>query len=118
MKKKLTTVLLAACAATFLAPGPAAHASETESGTKRCGKGQQVIISSFAGGRVVHRFHAPGNGHRVYTHDFGNTQGYLFTVRYTPTSMRAVTYSITAKDVPGKMKDAFVEKKHLLCRKF
>jgi hypothetical protein len=65
-----------------------------------------VIISSFAGGRVVHRSHAPGKGHRVHTHDFGNTQGHLLMVRHPPTGMRAVTYSITVKDVPGKVKDA------------
>jgi hypothetical protein len=117
MKKQLTAFLVAACAAAVLAPSPA-HASETESGTKRCAAGQQVIISSSAGGRVLHKFHAPGKGHHVYTQDFGNTQGYLFTTRYTPTSMRAVTYSIIAKDVPGKVKNAFVEKKWLLCRKF
>ncbi|MFE0106841.1 hypothetical protein [Streptomyces sp. NPDC059009] len=117
MKKQLTTVLLAACAAAALIPGSAAHATESESGTKRCGKGQQVIISSFAGGHVIHKFKTPGKGHHVYTHDFGGTQGWLFTVRYTPTGKRAITYKIIAKDTK-KVKNAFVQKKHLLCKKF
>ncbi|MGW7080809.1 hypothetical protein ACWGH2_31110 [Streptomyces sp. NPDC054871] len=118
MKKQLTTVVLAACAAALLSPAGPAHATEKEGGTKRCARGQQVIISSTAGGRVIHKFKTPGSGHHVYTHDFGNTQGYLFTPRYTPTGKRAVTYRIYAKDVPGKVRNAFVQRKHLLCRKF
>ncbi|MFE0100627.1 hypothetical protein [Streptomyces sp. NPDC059009] len=86
--------------------------------TKRCGKGKQVFINSQAIGRVEHKFKTPGRGHHVYTQDFNAYQGYLLAWRGTPTGKRAVTYSIRAKDVPGKLRGAVIKKTLVQCLKY
>ncbi len=116
MKKKIAAVLAAAGATLLLAPG-AAHATEKEGGYKRCGKGQEVIITSKAVGHIVHKFKIPGKGHHVWTQDFGRRNP-LLSDRVTPTGLRSVKYRIYALDVPGKYHGAKIESFRLLCRKF
>ncbi|MFJ8674701.1 hypothetical protein [Streptomyces sp. NPDC093589] len=115
-KKHITAILAAVGATLLLAPG-VAHASEKEGGHKRCGKGQEVIITSKAVGHIVHKFKVPGKGHHVYTQDFGH-KNYLLTDRPTPTGQRSVTYRIHALDVPGKIHGANIKSFKLFCRTF
>ncbi len=69
------------------------------SGTKRCGAGQQVMISDLSMGHVRHKFKYLKSGSKLHVHDLSR-QGYLLGRRYTPTGLRAVKWVANAHEGP------------------
>ncbi|MGH4029148.1 hypothetical protein ACQB60_09470 [Actinomycetota bacterium Odt1-20B] len=68
------------------------------SGVKRCPAGKTVMIEDSGIGSMEHKFKSLKRGSKVRTHAFGGSQGYLVTVRWTPTEMRSVKWVVNARN--------------------
>ncbi|MFE0098806.1 hypothetical protein [Streptomyces sp. NPDC059009] len=71
---------------------------QQRSGVKRCPAGKTVMIEDSGIGSLEHKFKSLKRGSKVHTHAFGGSQGYLVTVRWTPTEMRSVKWVVNARN--------------------
>ncbi|MGH4030988.1 hypothetical protein ACQB60_18855 [Actinomycetota bacterium Odt1-20B] len=72
--------------------------NQRKAGVKRCPAGKTVMITSGGIGNIWHKFKSTRRGSKVHTQNFGDSQGYIASVRMTPTEMRSVKWVVQARN--------------------